>query len=123
MENPGYSGLQPRTTGVPLMLHDDCDTPVILIFTYVRRLLFSIRHTFIKPLHALSAGLLHFFRHVTIHIQGERSCRMAQIILDGLNVIADLDGRYGVSMPEVVKTSLGQAELSDDSLEPFKTVL
>ena len=40
----------------------------------------------VKPLHPFRRFLPHGLGHVAVDIQGELSCRMAQVCLDGLDI-------------------------------------
>lgn len=58
----------------------------------------------VKSLHPFRRFLPHGLGHVAVDIQGELSCRMAQVCLDGLDVIACVEGGDGEGVSEVVET-------------------
>ena len=57
----------------------------------------------VKPLHPFRRFLPHGLGHVAVDIQGELSCRMAQVCLDGLDIIACIEGGDGEGVSEVVE--------------------
>ena len=54
---------------------------------------------------------------MTVFVQGERDSRMAQVLGDGLDRIADPDGVCGVGMAEVMEAGFWNADLCDDLLK------
>ena len=57
----------------------------------------------VKPLHPFRRFLPHGLGHVAIHIQGELCGCMAQVCLDGFDVIACVEGGDGEGVSEVVE--------------------
>ena len=54
---------------------------------------------FYEFFHPGSAVLLHLVRYMPVHIQRERCCGVAQILLYRLHAVPFLQGRYGECMP------------------------
>ena len=57
----------------------------------------------VKPLHPLRRFLPHGLGHVAVDIQGELSRCMTQVCLDGLDIIACVEGGDGEGVSEVVE--------------------
>ena len=60
-------------------------------------------------LHAGGAVLPHALREVTVSIQSKGCAGVAEVALDGLDIIACPDGIDGISVPKVVKTHTNQS--------------
>ena len=67
-----------------------------------------------ERLHPRCAGALHLRRHMSVDVEGERRRRMAEIALHGLDVVAGLNRRDSVTVPQIVQPCVGQADRCDD---------
>ena len=70
-----------------------------------------------KLLHPLGTVLLHLFRHMTIHVQRERSGSVSKIFLHGFNVVTTFDTGNCVCVAQVVKADAGQSRPFQHSLQ------
>lgn len=59
----------------------------------------SARQGLDEPLHPVRRLLAHLLGHMAVYVQGESGGGVAQIALNGLNVVLALDGDHGVCMP------------------------
>ena len=70
-----------------------------------------------KLLHPLGTVLLHLFRHMTIHVQRERSGSVSKIFLHGFNVVTTFDTGNCVCVAQVVKAGSWSAYFFHNALE------
>ena len=70
-----------------------------------------------EALHALRTCGSHVICEVTIDVQGERRCGMAEIALHGFNVIASADAVDGVGVPQIMDPGGGNFNLIDRAFE------
>ena len=70
-------------------------------------------------LQLVSAFSLHFLGDMTIYVQREGCCGVAQVLLHRLDIIAGSDGGYRIGVPEIVEACFWAAYLLHDLLEGF----
>lgn len=76
----------------------------------------QIGNTFYVPLHAVGAGLFHLFCDVPIHVQSKGGGMVAQIALDGLDIVPGPEGSDCEAVFEVVQTCVRKTDGGDDLL-------
>ena len=52
-----------------------------------------------KLLHSICAFLPHLSGHMAVYVQRKRRRCVAEILLNGFDIVASLDGRDGIGMP------------------------
>ena len=62
------------------------------------------------PLHSVRAFAFHPIGNVTVYVERERRCSVSEVLLQGLVVVALLQGIDGVSVSQIVEASLGSAD-------------
>jgi hypothetical protein len=73
---------------------------------YPLRYPLQVENVFDKAFHTVGALLFHLFGHMTVYIQRKRRCRVAQVPLDGLNIVTRLNGGGGIGVSQVMKAGL-----------------
>ena len=68
-------------------------------------------------LHSCGAVVLHAFRYMTVHVQGERGGSVSEIALHRLDVVAVLEGQHGERMAQVMDADVRRADSRDQLLE------
>ena len=54
-----------------------------------------------EAFHALGAVLLHLLRYMTVNVQGESRCVVAQVFLHRFDVVPASEGGHGIAMAEI----------------------
>ena len=72
---------------------------------------------FEELLHAVGAFFLHLIGDMAIDVQGESCGGMAQVFLDGFDVIAGADGGDCVGVPEIMEAGFWQIHAGGDLFE------
>jgi hypothetical protein len=75
---------------------------------------FTDRKCFYALFHPVGAGLLHLLCDVPIHIQRKAGGAVAQISLDGLDIIPSPEGSDCKAVPEIVQTCVRQTDGGPD---------
>lgn len=71
-------------------------------------------------LHPCGAFVLHLLRYMTVYVERKARCRVSEVFLHGLHVIALLQSGHGVSVPEIVKACIRASDLSRSGFEAFE---
>lgn len=67
--------------------------------------------------HAVCAGLFHFLCHVPVNVQ-RKGCRcVPKVSLNRLDVISGAQGRHSITVPQIVKAGIRQANRACHALE------
>ena len=64
------------------------------------------QNVFDIPLHPGGALLLHLICNMAVHVQGEGCRCMAQIPLNGFDIVAGTDRGHGVRVAQIVETGV-----------------
>ena len=72
-----------------------------------------------KRLHAGGAVLLHLLREVAVTIQSKGGGGVAQVSLDGLNIITGADRIHSVGVAQIVEAYSGEAGGGNQRAEPL----
>ena len=70
-----------------------------------------------KALHPVGALLLHLVGDMAVDVQCKGRRGVPQVVLHGLDVVADLQGRHRIGMPHIVEAKPRLADLFHDLLE------
>ena len=70
-----------------------------------------------KCLHPGRTFPLHFLGDVAVYIQRKSCGGMAQIFLNGLNIVAGLDAGYRVRVPQIMEAGFRTTDFFCDFLE------
>ena len=78
---------------------------------------FTHRHTLYKCFRSGSGFLFYFVCNVSVHVQSESCGCMAEVTLDGFDIIVGANRGHSVTVPESVETSIGAADGLNNTLE------